>query len=840
MHTGNLKDRENINLNLMRTFSLYAGPVVVLYRFIFLFSDPEAIDPLWMRFTIAGMFASFSIACYVLPTFVKKYATALFSSIQYATTVWLAYLAYLNNLSSSVTLGFIVVIVTIYFVFHTKRALAVYASVVTALAILVTFTAPDPQIVPLFFLSTIIVIAFFTYIILHSRLDAMDELDKNEAIMGTVFHDSGDAFLVIDAEQETVISHNSTVFETLGVRTLDQLLTKLAETLALSDANTTPEVALRGLVDSAPLKERIKLDEGETARWVDISIRELASTNQQLLLVKASDITQGKRVDEYRIAKEAAEEANRLKDSFLATMSHELRTPMNGVIGMANLLNYTNLDEEQTEYVQTIHASGENLMSILSDILEFTRLGSGMAELNTQPFSPVQVMEEVAELFALEAGAKKIELIILADVTTKWQVTGDSKRLWKVLMNVVGNAVKFTESGEIVIALDTAVLPDDTVELHFSVQDTGIGIPEGALETIFEHFKQVDSSYARNYEGIGLGLAITRQLVELLGGTIWAESILGQGSTFHWQIQTGAIQQQAKVEASTPTKHSVLLLDDKPASIRRMEQLLERQGVDCYSTDDPSEVYARLDNGHMFDLAIIDVFMPGIDAFAMARALKKKATNPLRIILLSPMGVKTEFSSDVADALLTKPILEDAFYRRIESVMTPINNPALERLLNKRKRKATRLHKGEIHILLVEDNIMNQQVALSTLGVLGYHAEVADNGQHALDQLQEKNYDLIFMDLQMPVMDGLEATRQIRDNFTDKPPYIIALTANALASDYEQCMAAGMNDFLSKPINIKDLKEKLEVFEQYHQGSNTDLNAQQDSTPDAPTQNTKA
>ncbi len=817
MHTGKQKDRDKINLNLMRTFSLYAGPVVILYRFIFLYSDPDAVDPLWMRFTIAGMFAAFSLGCHFFPHSIKKHATALFNTIQYATTFWLAYLAYLNNLSSSVTLGFIVVIVTIYFVFHTKRALAVYASVVTGLAVLVTFTAPDPQIVPLFFLSTIIVIAFFTYIILHSRLDAMDELDKNEAIMGTVFHDSGDAFLVIDAEQEAVISHNNTVFETLGVRTLEQLLPKLAEIAAGAAHGLAPNQALHHLVDSTPLKERMQLDtddDDDEGRWIDVRIKELPSTNRRLLLVKVSDITQGKQIDEYRIARDAAEEANRLKDSFLATMSHELRTPMNGVIGMANLLNYTELDEEQTEYVQTIHASSENLMSILNDILEFTRLGSGLAELHPQPFAPVKVMEEVAELFALDAGAKKIEITVLPDAAGHWQVEGDSKRLWKILMNIVGNAVKFTQTGEIILKLESKQTTDDEVELHFSVQDTGIGIPPEGLKTIFDHFKQVDASFSRSYEGIGLGLAITQQLVELLGGTIWAESMLGKGSTFHWKVPMKAIAQPVQSnEAETTQSYSVLLLDDKPASIQRMEQLLNHKGATCYSTNDPSEVYARLDNGHVFDLAIIDVFMPGIDAFELARTLKQKATPPLRVILLAPMGVKTEFSADVADALLTKPILEDAFYRRIESVMAPINKPALQRLLNKRKRAAALPQKRDVRILLVEDNIMNQTVALSTFGVLGYYADVADNGQHALDKLQEKAYDIIFMDLQMPLMDGLEATRQIRANYKEKPPYIIALTANALESDYEQCMAVGMNDFLSKPINIKDLKAKLDAFD---------------------------
>ncbi len=807
------KDRDEINFNLIRTFSLYAGPVVIAYRFIFLYSDPDAIDPLWMRIGIAGMYTSFFLVTSLIPV-AKSQAISIFQVIQYATTFWLAFLTYLNNLSPSVTLGFIVVIVTIYFVFHTKKALAVYASVVTLLALIVTLVAPEPQIVPLFFMSTIVVIAFFTYIILHSRLEAMDELDKSEAIMGTVFHDSGDAFLVIDPGEQSVVSHNTTAYETLGVRTLEQLLVMLCSLLTEKSETLDSDKALLRLIALAPLEKMITLEVNDVKRWLNINISPLRSSQNQLLLAKISDITQSKQIDEYRIAKEIAEESNRVKDDFMATMSHELRTPMNGVIGMANLLTYTELDEEQADYVDTIRASGENLLKILNDILDFTRLGSGLAVPDEQPFSPVKTIEDTLELFALEAFAKKIELVGLPETPGFWEVAGDGKRVWQILMNVVGNAVKFTPSGEIVIALKARELDTETLELHFSVRDTGTGIPPDSLETIFEHFKQVDSSLSRNHEGIGLGLAITRQLIELLGGKIWAESIPGKGSTFHWKIPVQSLpndhrpaEHYALPSPSVLDTLSVLVLDDNASSRARIESLLGSTSISYYATDDPAEAMARIANGHRFNLALLDLFMPGHDSQNLAKALKKESQDHLSIILLAPMGVKVDFTPDYGNAVLTKPILEAPFFRKIESVMTPINGT----VRNGRTRIAR--SKSNMRILLVEDNIMNQQVALNTLSVLGYEAEVADNGLSALERLSESYFDLIFMDLQMPVMDGLEATRQIRERFTEPAPYIIALTANALDSDYEHCMEVGMDDFLSKPLDIKDLKAKLEVFE---------------------------
>ena len=814
MHQERQQNRDEIHLKLMRTFSLYAGPVVILYRFIFLYSDPDAVDPMWLRGAIGSMYTLFFIATFLSET-VKKHATGFFQVIQYATTFWLAYLTYLNNLSPSVTLGFIVVIVTIYFVFHSKKALAIYASIVTFLAVTVTVIAPEPQIVPLFFLSTIIVIAFFTFIILHSRIEAMEELDQNEAIMGTVFHESGDAFMVIDAQNTAINSYNSSIFETLGVRTLDQFLEKLYAQLTDTDESETPEEVLAGIIAMAPLEKRIKFKRSGEKRWVNVRLKELKNSHKKLLLAKLSDITQDKQIDEYKIARDAAEEANRLKDNFLATMSHELRTPMNGVIGMANLLNYTTLDEEQLEYVETIRTSGENLLTILNDILEFTRLGSGLIELDEQPFTPASVIEEVMELFAIEASAKKIELVALPDSESWSQMAGDHRRLWKILVNVVGNAVKFTHAGEVIISSQTRKTENGQTELQFSVRDTGVGIPSEALPTIFDHFKQVDGSLSRNYDGIGLGLAITKQLVELMGGSIWAESTLGQGSTFHWTIPinrapaTGAPQSPS---LSDYTSLSVLVLDDNPNVLTSISNLLQHPKVSCYATDDPLEAMARMEKGQTFDVMLIDLFMPEQDSFELARNFRSYAEN-LSVILMAPVGVKTDFTADVADAVISKPLLRDTLYRKIQTVTTPINSVQAE-TTDTLQNDPTAPH--NLKILLVEDNIMNQSVAIHMLSLLGYTADVADNGEHALERLDDTDYDVIFMDVQMPLMDGLEATRQIRIHYTDPAPYIIALTANALDSDYEQCMAAGMDDFLSKPIEISKLKSTLEAFELRH------------------------
>ena len=790
----------------MRSFSLLAGPVVMAYRFIFLYSDPDAIDPLYLRVAIASLFTAFFAASYLIP-FVKKHATSFFFVVQYATTAWIAYLTYVNNLSPSVTMGFIIVIVTINFVFHTKRALAIYATTVTFAVGIISLIVPESQIVPLFFLSTIVTITFFTYIILQSRLQAMHKLDRNEAIMETVFHESGDGFIVLDQDEHTVSSYNLTALEMLDVRRKEDVIAKLHAVICGEEKSGLME----DLIAMTPCDVKVEQERNGELLWMDVHLKHIISGEQHILLVKLKDITQDKQVDEYRIARDSAEEANRLKDEFLAIMSHELRTPMNGVIGMANLLIHTELDEEQQEYIEVIRSSGDNLLSIINDILDFTRLESGSALPDEQVFSPVSVVEETLDMVATEASSKKIELVALPAFPLNEFVQGDATRFRKILLNLLGNAVKFTHAGEVVVLLYKHEPREGEHELHVSVRDTGIGIPEESLGSIFNHFTQVDGSLARNYGGTGMGLAITKQLVQLLGGEIEARSELGKWSEFHFyiKIKPDSSEHSPHISATLPGPLSIAVIEGNRSTAQRIRGILDEWEIEHYISDHPAEVMARLENGHEFQVVLLDLFLQGLNAKDIARNIKEATQGETRVILLAPIGVKVDFTAAMADAVISKPFSEETLIKRIETVLKPIRS---SKAAGDRRLVAAHKSDSGLKVLLVEDNLMNQKVATTTLGLLGYNVDVANNGVEALKKMEMHAFPLIFMDLQMPIMDGLVTTEKIRELYTEDPPYIIALTANAMDNDYAKCMEVGMNDFLSKPLNFSDLKKALEAF----------------------------
>ena len=792
----------------MRVFSLFAGPTVLAYRLIFLYSDPEAVDPLYLRIFIAALFVVFAVSTYGIP-FVRKHATRFFYFVQYCTTAWLAYLTYLNELSSSVTLGFIIVIVTINFGFHEKKALAIYAlSVITGVGI-ISFIVEEPKIAPLFFLSTIVTIAFFTYIILHSRLQAMHQLDRNEALMETVFHESGDGFIVIDNESHEISSYNMKALQMLDVRKTGDLLEKL-HVLICEDQQKS---IIEDLIDAAPCDVKCELQHSGEHLWLDIHMKVVCRNDQHLLLVKIDDVTKDKQVDAFRVAKEAAEEANRLKDEFLAIMSHELRTPMNGVIGMANLLNHTDLDEEQEEYVETIRTSGDNLLSIINDILEFTRLESGVSMVHEEPFSPVSIIEESLDVMATDASAKKIELVALPALPHNEHVLGDGAHFRKILMNLLGNAIKFTQAGEVVVLAYRHETQEGNHELHVSVRDTGIGIPEESLSIIFNHFTQVDGSFTRNFGGAGLGLAITKQLVHLLGGEISVASEFGRWSEFHFyiQIKPDETHKAVPIGIALPESLSIAVIEDNNATAQRIRGIFEEHKLNHQIERDPEKIMARLVSGHLFDIVLLDVFIPGVNTMEVAKEIKKVSKGFTRIIMMAPIGVMVNASTDAVDAILTKPFAQESFLRRIVSILKQ-GDPDTNTKKTSQLQPLRAALQGGVHVLLVEDNVMNQKVAKTTLLLLGYEVDVAENGAEALRMMKEKRYPLVFMDLQMPVMNGLTATKKIRQLYIENPPYIIALTANALDNDYDNCMAVGMDDFLSKPLNFAELKKALDNF----------------------------
>ncbi|HEY6803703.1 MAG TPA: PAS domain S-box protein [Pyrinomonadaceae bacterium] len=657
------------------------------------------------------------------------------------------------------------------------------------------------------------------------RRRAEEAMRESEAKFKDLFDQAPVAYHELDKEG-TIVKTNRTEQRILGYTAQEMEGRKVWDFIVESVAQDAVISKLAGTVPLQPFERTFIKKSGELLPML-VEDQLIRDNSGEVIGIRSTlhDISQMKGMEsELKKARDVAIESARLKSEFLANMSHEIRTPMNGVIGMTGLLLDTDLTDEQRDFAETIRSSGDSLLTIINDILDFSKIEAGKLQFETLDFNLSHAVEGAVELLAERARDKKIELASLIYNGVPTGLRGDPGRLRQVLTNLIGNAVKFTEHGEVIVRAEKESETESHVIIRFRVSDTGIGIPETVQRNLFQAFTQADGSTTRKYGGTGLGLAISKQLVEMMGGEIGVKSVPLQGSTFwftaRFEKQPETVS-QAKQEPTSLDKFRALVVDDNNTNRKILAHQLTSWGVHHNEADSGKRALELLRlaaaNQQPYDLAILDLMMPEMDGFELARTIKADPSiSTIRLVMLTSFGHRgdsaTASQAGVA-AYLTKPIRQSQLYDCLMNVVGQTvedTGSGSSRIVTRHSLTESKTSSHKL-ILLAEDNIVNQKVAMRQLQKLGYRADAVANGREAVDAIERIAYDVILMDCQMPEMDGYEATAEIRRREgSSKHTPIIAMTANALHGDREKCLAAGMDDYVSKPVRPEELGKVLD------------------------------
>jgi len=650
------------------------------------------------------------------------------------------------------------------------------------------------------------------------REKAENELEKRKIYLETVFSNVPNAIVTIDDESR-ITGWNSGAEKIFGW-TKEEVLGKDVDDVVIKH-ELREEAARLSKVASAG--EYLKMREG---------VRHRKDGSPFHVMMGGSPIQIGEEIvgamfvytdiSVLKMAEEAAKEANRAKSEFLANMSHEIRTPMNGIFGMTELALETDLSREQREYIEAVKFSAESLMGVINDILDFSKIEAKKIELETIPFHLRDTIHSMISSVGLSAEKKGLELAYHIDPDIPDRVLGDPGRLRQILTNLLSNAIKFTAKGEVVATVGVEERLGERIRLHFQVQDTGIGIPPEKIKLVFDPFTQADSSTTRLYGGTGLGLAITSQLVELMGGRIWVESEPGQGSTFHFLLTLGL---QVKEEKDpVPLRYEdlidlpVLVVDDNATNRRILRDMLSHWGLKPALAESGDRALTLLREaqaaGRSFPLIITDANMPGMDGFDLAAEIKKiPGYEKAMIMMLSSAG----FRGDSArcrelgfSAYLTKPVKQSLLLEAVQLALGTHSEKSVD--VDLITRHSLSEAGARFKILLAEDNVINQKLAVRILENRGHRVVVAGNGEEALEAIEKNIFDVVLMDIQMPKMDGYQATKEIRRRELETGDHlpIVAMTAHAMSGDREKCLEAGMDDYVSKPLKPLDLLKTID------------------------------